>query len=169
MYRMTTDDLGMHWSTPWKHVFDVTSIVQRSSPWTCYSVKVEMKFRLECKLHFPCATNALNETIWFLALTSVNTIKIKSALKSSSYAVTADSKSRWPHGKKVFFRGVGFSDPTKCVWRHILVSGCWPRCQFNTPLNTVIIFADCEIGLGWSAKCLFRVHPYIPYQFWLAK
>ena len=44
-----------NWKTPWKHVFDVTSVGQRSSPWTCNSVKVEMRFRLECKLHFLCA------------------------------------------------------------------------------------------------------------------
>ena len=38
-----------------KYVFDVTSVGQRSSPWTCNSVKVEIKFHLECKLHFPSA------------------------------------------------------------------------------------------------------------------
>ena len=42
----------VHW-TPRKYVFDVTSIGQRSSPWTCNSVKAEIKFHLECKLHFP--------------------------------------------------------------------------------------------------------------------
>ena len=38
--------------TAWKYVFDVTSVGQRSSPWTCDLVKVELKFHLECKLHF---------------------------------------------------------------------------------------------------------------------
>ena len=44
-----------------KYVFDVTSIGQRSSPWTCNSVKVEMKFHLECKLHFPSAQFMLRQ------------------------------------------------------------------------------------------------------------
>ena len=39
--------------TPWtKDVFDVTSTGQRSSPRTCNSVQVEIKFHLECKLYF---------------------------------------------------------------------------------------------------------------------
>ena len=42
-------------ATPRKYVFDVTSVGQRSSPWTCNSVKVDIKFHLECKLHFPSA------------------------------------------------------------------------------------------------------------------
>ena len=37
------------------YVFDVTSVGQRSSPWLCNSVKVEIKFHLECKLRFPRA------------------------------------------------------------------------------------------------------------------
>ena len=41
--------------TPRKYVFDVNSIGQRSSPWTCYSVEVEMKFHVECKHRFPWA------------------------------------------------------------------------------------------------------------------
>ena len=41
--------------TPRKYVFDVTSVGQRSLPWTCNSVKVEIKFPLECKLRFPSA------------------------------------------------------------------------------------------------------------------
>ena len=38
-----------------KYVFDVTSVGQRSSPWTCNPVKVEVKFHLECKLRSSCA------------------------------------------------------------------------------------------------------------------
>ena len=53
--------------TPRKYVFDVTSIGQRSSPWTRNSVKVEIKFRLECKLHFPGAQLML----WQMHLTKV--------------------------------------------------------------------------------------------------
>ena len=41
--------------------FDVTSIVQRSSPWPCNSVEVEMKFHLECKFHFSCAQLMLRQ------------------------------------------------------------------------------------------------------------
>ena len=36
-------------------VFEVTSIDQRSSSWTCNSVNFSMKFYLELKLHFPLA------------------------------------------------------------------------------------------------------------------
>ena len=39
--------------TPRKYVFDVTSVGQRSSPWTCNSVKIEIKIRPKCKLQFP--------------------------------------------------------------------------------------------------------------------
>ena len=48
-------------TTPRKYVFDVTSVGQRSSPWTCNSVKVEIKFHLECKLHFPSAQLMLRQ------------------------------------------------------------------------------------------------------------
>ena len=44
---------GYSETTPRKYAFDVTSVGQRSSPWTWNSVKVEIKFHLECKLHFP--------------------------------------------------------------------------------------------------------------------
>ena len=47
--------------TPLRYVFDVTFIGQRSSPGTCYSVKVEMKFHLECKLYFPGAQLMLRQ------------------------------------------------------------------------------------------------------------
>ena len=49
--------------TPRKYEVDVTSIGQRSSPWTCNSVKVEIKFHLECKLHFPSAQLMLRKCI----------------------------------------------------------------------------------------------------------
>ena len=52
--------------TPWKYVFDVTSVGERSSPWPYHSGKVEIKFRLECMVRFPfqnwVATNTENST-----------------------------------------------------------------------------------------------------------
>ena len=47
------------WWAPRTYVFDVTSIGQRSSLWTCNSVKVEVKFHVECKLHCRCAQHML--------------------------------------------------------------------------------------------------------------
>ena len=53
--------------TPRKYIFDVTSIGQCSSPWP-FNSKFEMKFHLECKLHWLVhnyiATNAPNERLW---------------------------------------------------------------------------------------------------------
>ena len=49
--------------TPRKYVFDVTSIGQRLSPWPCNSVKFQMKFHLECKLHFPSAQLMLRQML----------------------------------------------------------------------------------------------------------
>ena len=45
-------------------LFDVTSVGQRSSLWTCNSVKVQIKFHLECKLCFPCAQFMLRQMHW---------------------------------------------------------------------------------------------------------
>ena len=50
----------------WKYVFDVTSSGQRSSPWSCNSVRVEIKFLLKCKLRFPCAQFMLRQCIYEL-------------------------------------------------------------------------------------------------------
>ena len=36
--------------SPRKYVLNVTSLGERSSPWTCNSMKDEIKFHLECKL-----------------------------------------------------------------------------------------------------------------------
>ena len=47
--------------TPRKYVFDVTSVGQLSLPWTYNSVKVEIKFHLECKLHFLSAQLMLRQ------------------------------------------------------------------------------------------------------------
>ena len=75
--------------TPRKYVFYVTSVGQRSSPWPCNSVKVELN-HLECKLNFPSAQLMLRQmhlmkvferieakyrVFWlrFWRLTSVNT------------------------------------------------------------------------------------------------
>ena len=41
--------------TPREYVSDVTSVRQRPSPWPCSSVKVKIKFPLECWLRFTCA------------------------------------------------------------------------------------------------------------------
>ena len=49
------DNLDGLESTPRKYLLDITSVGQHSSPWTCNSVKAEIKFHLECKLHFPSA------------------------------------------------------------------------------------------------------------------
>ena len=112
--------------TPRKYVFDVTSVCQRSSPWTCNSVKVEIKFHLDCKLHFPSAQLMLRQLYltkvfesieakyWVSGLSfDVNEREhelSKLTLYSSLFAVTADSKSKWPEGKKrVFPRRLTFS------------------------------------------------------------
>ena len=47
--------------TPRKYAFDVTSVGKGSSPRTGNSVKVEIKFHLECKLHFPSAQLMLRQ------------------------------------------------------------------------------------------------------------
>ena len=45
----------------WRH-----SVGQRSSPWLFESVKVEIKFLLERKLHFPCAQYRFRQLInWY--------------------------------------------------------------------------------------------------------
>ena len=48
-------------ATPRKYVFDVTSVGQRSSPWTCELSESRDKFHLECKLHFPSAQLILRQ------------------------------------------------------------------------------------------------------------
>ena len=117
---------GAHWwksqrsqVAPRKYVFDVTSVGQRSSPWTCNSVKVEKKIHLECKLYFPSAQLMLRQ----MHLTKVSRLSIeflgwvltsnkreyelwKLPLDSSFCDVTADPKSRCPHGRRAYFRGV---------------------------------------------------------------
>ena len=46
-------------------VYNVTSVVQRLSPWSSYPVKVEMKFHLECKLRLLlCTIYNSNRTEW---------------------------------------------------------------------------------------------------------
>ena len=52
------------------NVFDFTFIGQRSSPWACNSVKVEIKFYLECKLRFPSAQDILRQ----MRLTNVSEV-----------------------------------------------------------------------------------------------
>ena len=58
---------------PRKYVFDVTSVGQRSSPWTCNSVKVEKKIHLECNIHFPSAQLMLRQ----MHLTKVSRLSIE--------------------------------------------------------------------------------------------
>ena len=58
--------LGQQWPTPREYVFDVTSGGQRSSPWPCNSVEVEMKFHSQVQGPFSFCTyceNALNQPI----------------------------------------------------------------------------------------------------------
>ena len=90
----------------------VTCNGQRSSPWSCNSV--EIKFHLECKPRFPCAqlmlqkctnlsvSNEANYWVSWLALTpNEREYELwKKALNSSFCSVIANSKSRWPHGRK---------------------------------------------------------------------
>ena len=56
-----TSHAGAVTGSPWKYVFDVTSIGQHSSPWTHKLSERRDTFHLECKLHF--ATNAFSECI----------------------------------------------------------------------------------------------------------
>ena len=84
---------------------------QRSSPWSCNSVKVVLTFHLECKICFSCAqfmsrqmhwTNlpaSIKAKYWFLDERSW-----RQAMKAPSFcAVTADSKSRWPLCRNAYF------------------------------------------------------------------
>ena len=100
-------------STSRKYVFDVTFVGQRSPPWRCDSVRVEIKFQLECKLHFPSAQLIMHLTIVYESIEATYWVSwlsfdvqqawiraIQTAFNSSFCAVTVDPKSRWPHGKK---------------------------------------------------------------------
>ena len=107
-------------ASPRKYVFDVTSVGHRSSPWTCNSVKVRIKFNLQCKLHFPSTQLMLRQMHFTNVSESIEAkywvswlsfdvqqawiLAIKTALNSSFCAATADSKSRWPDGKSVCLR-----------------------------------------------------------------
>ena len=53
--RDSWNSAGVGWWTPRKYVFDITSISQCSSPWTCKLNEIRDTFHLECKLHFPSA------------------------------------------------------------------------------------------------------------------
>ena len=61
---------------------------------------------------------------------------MKTALNSSFCAVTADSKLRWPHGKKAYFRGVNLMcqalRPTQGISRILRFipshARTWPGC-----------------------------------------
>ena len=48
-------------ATPRKYVFDVTSIGQRSSPWTRKLSESRDTFHLECELHLPSAQLMLRQ------------------------------------------------------------------------------------------------------------
>ena len=58
--RQVVDNTTVARARPARHR-DVTSIGQRSLPWTYNSVKVEIKFLLECKFHFPSAQLMLRQ------------------------------------------------------------------------------------------------------------
>ena len=147
--------------TPRKYVFDVTSVGQHSPPWTCSSVKVEVKFRLTCGLRFPCAQFMLRQMHWanlsvsfeakyWLSLLSLDFIKrtckraMKSTLNSPFCAVTADSKSRWPHGRKACFRGVLFSR------RHWLRHGGLHRIEGSLSADVLIHGRQPEVTISAS-------------------
>ena len=102
--------------TPREYVFDVTSIGQRSSPWAWKLSESRDTFHLECKLYFPSAQRMLRQTHLTNVSESIEAKywvswqgldvergwirAIKTALNSLFCAVIADSKSRWPPGKK---------------------------------------------------------------------
>ena len=54
-------------------------------------------------------------------------------LNSSFWAVTADSKSRWPHGIKAYFRGVGWTAPTS--WGDLSSLGDAEKRKLSTILS----------------------------------
>ena len=60
--QLLLDDFTAETDTPRKYIFDVTSVGQRSSPWSYDSVKIEIKFLFECKLRFSLAQFTLRQT-----------------------------------------------------------------------------------------------------------
>ena len=82
-------------TTPRKYVLDVTSVGQRSSPWTCSSVKIEMKFHLECKLHFPSAILMLRQMLLtnvFESIEATYWVSWLSTFKKRKYAKSDQAK-----------------------------------------------------------------------------
>ena len=82
---------------------DVTSDGQRSSPWPC---KLEITFRIDHKLHFLGAQFRLGRTHWTNLSVTIEAkyraswIILDELFECVSCVITADSKSRWPHGRK---------------------------------------------------------------------
>ena len=77
-----------------KYIFDVTSVGQRSSPWTCNPVKVEVKFHLECKLRSSCAQLMSVVTIDSRTLTGRHCFGSIYCLKEQHEWKTASSNAR---------------------------------------------------------------------------
>ena len=111
-----------------KYVFDLTSIGQRSLPWPSNSVEVEMKFHIKSMHHFPSAQLMLQQMHltnvdlkvsmlsieflgWVLTFNKCEDKLSKLPLNLSFCAVTANSQSRWPHGKKAYVHSVFFLCP----------------------------------------------------------
>ena len=141
-----------------EYVFDVTSVGQCSSPWTCNSVKVEIKFHLECKLHFPSVQLILRqihltkvfesiEAKYWVSWLSFDVQQawmraVKTALNSSFCAVTADSKSRWPHWQKTGVNTVWLCD---LPGESRLQEDCCAWVTFRIPMRPpVVIFRVIE-------------------------
>ena len=77
-----------------------------------HSVNVEITFHLECKLCFPWAQLMLRQILWPKLSVSADAkywVSWPSLGLQRTWKlpwITADSKSRWPHGRKAYFDGV---------------------------------------------------------------
>ena len=159
--------------TPRKYVFDVTSVGQRSSPWTCKLTESRYKFHLECKLHFPSAqlmlrqihltnvSESIEATYWVSWLRfDVRRAwirAIKTALNSSFWSVTADSESGWPHGRKAYFRGVGY---VWVGWQNVARFGA----STPTRMNTRILWMDFTSNQAFAGSFI-KQSGYAPLQW----
>ena len=157
-------------STPRKYVFDVISVSQRSSPWTCNSSESRDKISPPVQAPFSCttyvATNAFTKVFesveakyWVPWLSFdvqqapwIRATCIKTALNSSFCTVIADSKSRWPHGKK-HISAVSIPSPVSrfpCSWDSFDRIGGGPD-TFKTP---VVLSPD---GINsWNSPAIFH-------------
>ena len=96
-------------------MFNCQPSLSPKTPWTCNLVKAEIKFHLECTLHYPSAqltvaTNAFNEHIWKYWVSWLSFVQ-----PAWIRTMKTDPKSRWPHGKKRRISAVSFS-PRKVTY-----------------------------------------------------